>query len=302
MTTMTTKRVVFIRHGCTYMNEYLSTPNCSFGCPNFTDIFPAELRDQYYLDSKLSPKGIQQAKSLAERLSTTTAIAKEDKDDDLTTTTIKDSINDYDDVDFSISDVDLFAVSPLTRAIQTYELGIVPALQSNNSSVPVIALPLATERLYLISDVGKPRSGLKQKYKNSGIDFDTGSLSDNNEQQQNILSEEEKGTTTMKEKWWFDASDNKSNDDNDSESYYKEWRPNDDNQRYACPGEPDEDFERRMRRLYQWISNRDESTIAIICHWGVIHWMLDADFQNCEYRIVNFNDIQPPTMYGTTNE
>ena len=34
------KRIVLIRHGCTYMNEYLSIPGSRWGDPNFTDVFP----------------------------------------------------------------------------------------------------------------------------------------------------------------------------------------------------------------------------------------------------------------------
>lgn len=46
------KRIVLIRHGCTYMNEYLSIPGSRWGDPNFTDVFTdpediAKYRDSY---------------------------------------------------------------------------------------------------------------------------------------------------------------------------------------------------------------------------------------------------------------
>jgi broad specificity phosphatase PhoE len=77
---------------------------------------------------------------------------------------------------------------------------------------------------------------------------------------------------------------------------YEEWRPSSQNQKYACPGEPDESFEKRMRSLYTLLGDRPESMIAVVCHWGVIDWMLDQDFLNCQVEVVPFNDIQPVTM------
>jgi predicted lipid-binding transport protein (Tim44 family) len=35
------KKIVFLRHGCTYMNEHLGRSH-SFGAPNFSDVFEAE--------------------------------------------------------------------------------------------------------------------------------------------------------------------------------------------------------------------------------------------------------------------
>jgi len=64
------------------------------------------------------------------------------------------------------------------------------------------------------------------------------------------------------EKWSFE------HDDHNTE--YGEWRPNGRNQTYACPGEPQHIFDSRMEKLYKWIEDRDESTIVVICHWGVI--------------------------------
>eukprot|EP00547_Thalassionema_nitzschioides_P006477 CAMPEP_0194203016 /NCGR_PEP_ID=MMETSP0156-20130528/2914_1 /TAXON_ID=33649 /ORGANISM="Thalassionema nitzschioides, Strain L26-B" /LENGTH=219 /DNA_ID=CAMNT_0038928675 /DNA_START=158 /DNA_END=813 /DNA_ORIENTATION=- len=219
------------------MNEHLSKPGCSWGSPNFSDIFSQELSDECYLDSKLSPQGLQQAKELAKRI-------QEDPSSD-----------------FSFSEVDLFVLSPLTRAIQTYELGILPNL--SNRPTPTMALPLAAERLYLISDIGRPRSVLEKDY-GDRIDFRSGFRQNSG--------------GTLEETWWFD--------ERLITKTYEEWRPNGENQSYACPGEPDDEFEKRMQDLYQWLSSRKESTIAVVCHWGVINWMLDADFENCEYRIV----------------
>jgi len=56
-----------------------------------------------------------------------------------------------------------------------------------------------------------------------------------------------------------------STDDNDDTNYI-EWRPVDQNQKYACSDEPDLAFNTRMRNLYDWIEAREESTICSVCH------------------------------------
>ncbi|OEU20538.1 hypothetical protein FRACYDRAFT_161826, partial [Fragilariopsis cylindrus CCMP1102] len=83
---------------------------------------------------------------------------------------------------------DLVVVSPLTRALQTMELALYEHIIVNeddddddvdgHSNVPIIAMPKAAERLYLVSDIGKSRSELRIKY--PWVDFDTGFSSDNN--------------------------------------------------------------------------------------------------------------------------
>jgi len=230
------KKVVFIRHGCTHMNEYLSLN--PFGSPGFTDVFE---EDHLYRDSPLSPRGVRQAQGLATRLGDATC-------------------EEYGSL---LNELDLIVVSPLTRAIQTLELGLLPHIQGNQSDKPpIVALPHAAERLYLISDVGKRRQELHEQYGHI-VDFHHDGFHE--------------------EEWWF-----QSNHEN-----YVEWRPNSKQQKYACPGEPDECFDLRMAKLYKWLEERPESTIAVVSHWGVIDWFLEADFDNCEMRAVRFLDLEP---------
>lgn len=231
------KNIVFIRHGCTHMNEYLSSNK--FGSPGFTDIFE---NDDLYRDSPLSPRGVRQAQTLATRLADS-------------------SCPEYGNL---LNELDLIVTSPLTRAIQTLEIGLLPHVKNEENgrpAVPVVALPHAAERLYLISDVGKSRQELHDKYGHI-VDFHHDGFHD--------------------EKWWFQHN---------GSTNYVEWRPNSSEQRYACPGEPDEQFGSRMTRLFQWLNDRPESTIAVICHWGVLDWFLDADFDNCEMRKVPLRDL-----------
>jgi broad specificity phosphatase PhoE len=201
-----------------------------------------------YRDSPLSPNGVRQAQELANSLS------------DL-------------EKGHEINELDLIVVSPLTRALQTLEIGLLPHVLSGDetnqrSKVPIVALPHAAERLYLISDVGKTRQELHELYGHF-VDF-----------------------SFEEEEWWFTHDE--------TVETYAEWRPDG---RYACPGEPDELFDSRMTRLYNWIECRPESTIAVICHWGVIEWMIDQDFRNCEMRVVPFHEIKPKSLtVSTTRE
>lgn len=217
---------MFIRHGCTHMNEYLGR-HIAFGAPHFTDVFENQKeRDEYYRDSPLSPRGVRQAQELSKRDGSTI-----------------------------MEQCDLVVTSPLTRALQTVEIGLGKHLHSD---MPVIAIPQAAERLYLISDQGKPRHELQKAFPR--VDFNTAFAEDQINQ------------------WWFTPNNHS----------YVEWRPTGDGQKYACSGEPQEDFDNRMQSLMAWLDSRDEQSIALVCHWGVIDWMLDEDFDNCQWKRVPF--------------
>lgn len=267
------KRIIFLRHGRTYMNEYLS--KFSFGCPDFTDVFREDERHRYQ-DSPLSPTGANQAQTLAQHLSD----IREGKPGAHGRVGLSEE-----DVAL-LGDLDLIVSSPLTRALKTLELGLLPHVKETNPSpVPIIASPLATERLYLISDIGKPRSVLEKEFGHY-VDFETGFSIDT--------------STTAAEHWWFMLEDHAQELESCIPSGlqfqdYQEWRPNGEGQEYACPGEPDDHFERRMVKLYRWLESRPESTVALVCHWGVIDWFLGEDFANCQMRVVPFHELAPKT-------
>lgn len=238
------KTVTFIRHGCTYMNEYLGGADGgrSFGSPRFTDVFHSDdLRRQKYQDSPLSPRGQKQARNMAQR------------------------VHDF------VSDCELVVVSPLTRALQTFDIGLRPHFVNNNNKknvVPVVALPEAAERLYLISDVGRSVEQLQSLY--DYVDFETGF-----------------GEHHDRNQWWYHPSKQQQHQG------YVEWRPVGQGQRYSCPGEPLDDFRRRMSRLHAWLDERSEQNIAVVCHHGVIESFLDCDFDNCQYRSIPFASLRP---------
>lgn len=234
------KRIVLIRHGCTYMNEYLSKDGTRWGDPHFTDVFDD---DSLYRDSPLSPRGVRQARYLSEGLGR--------------------MIADGDGRGGSvIGDIQLIACSPLTRALQTMDIALSPHVPSGQR-VPMIALPQASERVYLISDLGADTAVLKTQY--PAVDFDS-EIPD-----------------SKSSEWWYAPS---SDDD------VVEWRPHGQGQEYACPGEPTVAFNERMESLYDWLEAREEDCIALICHWGVIDYMTGQDFDNCEMRVIDFSTIR----------
>jgi len=250
------KQIIFIRHGCTNMNEYLSQEGCRWGDSNFTDVFSDDQMD-FYRDTTLSSLGVKQAELLCKTLSS----------------------ENWRTV---LENVELVVVSPLTRALQTLEIGFAPLISRavlNNKSlkqkdevdssssklsseVSFLAHPLAAERCYLVSDLGSETTKLSKNF--PFVDF----------------SSEFEGKVDM---WWFSPDEETSN--------YNEWRPSGQGQIYACPGEPDIIFNNRMVKLYDWLDSRPEQTISLVCHWGVLQWFTGRDFQNCEVEKIHFDEL-----------
>jgi broad specificity phosphatase PhoE len=249
------KRIVFIRHGRTHMNDLIGGIN--YGGPNFTDIFP-EIPEynRKYRDSPLGPTGLIQVMDLSGLLADLLA-GKEGAQQAL-------SLSDADAT--VLDELDLVVVSPLVRALQTMEFGLLPHIRAKN--IPIVAVPQAAERLYLVSDIGKPRSELELLY--DYVDFDTAFDS----------------SLDKDDPWHFSPTE-------EEEENYVEWRPHDEGQQYFCLGEPQKIFDFRMQELLTWLKSRDESTIAVICHWGVIDWMIQESFENCELRVVQFDELKP---------
>mmetsp|Transcript_24049 Transcript_24049/g.35633 ORF Transcript_24049/g.35633 Transcript_24049/m.35633 type:complete len:332 (+) Transcript_24049:79-1074(+) len=255
------KRLILIRHGCTFMNEYLATPGSRWGDANFTDIFhPSE--HSLYRDSPLSNEGTKQAQELRDYFQST------DKGKGM------------------IRDIELIAVSPLQRTLQTAEIAVLPyLLEDTNRDIPIVALPLASERVYLISDHGSCKQSLTEKFPFVDFTQEFDRFGDN---------------------WWFSVHEQtttikteQSSVSQETHSFvsmhiddYKEWRPSDENQTYSCHGEPDDMFEERMVELYKWLEARNESVICLVCHWGVLDWLTGEDFRNCEVRDISFDDVR----------
>jgi len=215
------KKILYgVRHGTSLANEWMSRDGNRWGDATFRD-------DPALVDASLSDKGREQAAELAANLST---------------------------VDW-LSDIELIAVSPLTRCIETWKYGVHPALekilksggQSQRKPV-VMALPLLTERVYTASDIGRPIAELKQQYPE--LDW---------KEAEEIANGSRNGS------WWYLP------DEEDSKE--PEWRPFGQGQWYAVAGEPSSVFEKRMSRLDEWLRRRHETRILLVTHWGVLrHW------------------------------
>ena len=252
------KKVTFVRHGCTYMNEYLTGKDGGkrFAALDFTDVFYTPDQQQKYHDTPLSPLGQEQAKTLGS----------------------------YPIPPTFTQNCDLVVVSPLTRALQTFDLGIKPylPLSDNNCNnnpdsmtIPILALPYAAERLYLISDVGRPIREIQKEFPQ--VDFQS--------EWESQMSYTDAVITT--EAWWYQPP---------KDGTYVEWRPTGQQQKYACPAEPYDEFNVRMSRFYHWLQHRSEMNIIVVCHHGVIDWMLDISFANCQYKQLPFTSIKPRTL------
>jgi hypothetical protein len=100
--------LLLIRHGRSLGNEMMDQPGNQWGDPYFRD-------DANLIDSPLSPRGIEQAVALGQSCS------QEDLDR-----------------------IQLVIVSPLTRALQTMQLAVLPRLPSH---VPIIVHPWSAERV-----------------------------------------------------------------------------------------------------------------------------------------------------------
>ncbi|EJK67215.1 hypothetical protein THAOC_11782 [Thalassiosira oceanica] len=88
---------------------------------------------------------------------------------------------------------------------------------------PMLALPEASKRVYLISDIGRTSAVLKHEF--PYVDFDMCRM---------VRSPSGEGAEDDEAWWWQKPSP--------SLSSYVEWRPSGAGQSYACPGEPQFDF------------------------------------------------------------
>lgn len=218
--TRSDKEIILIRHGTTEMNEHLRNHN-SWGSPAFVD---ANL-----FDTRLSKQGVRDAELLNGKI-----LAKEERIGDL-------------------KRVELLVSSPLTRALQTAELSfagdILPA------TTPRLVLPSSRERLYMSSEIGRPKDILIQEFPR----WDYSLVPD--------------------DIWWYVHPEGED---------YVEWRPKG---VYACPGEPESVFVARMKELRDWLLRREERVICVVCHWGVARALSGLSFENCDIKFFAEKDL-----------
>lgn len=242
-----------IRHGLSVSNEWMRREGNAWGSPAYND-------EHNIPDAPLSETGIQQARALCQQLQSQ---QPEEQANGCTST------NNW------LDKVQLIVVSPLTRCLQTYQHALEPI--ENLRDIPVLALPLLTERVYSISETGRPVSQLQVEFPHiDWSEFDT------------------LPWTNVKDGWWYDPTmaspfavpttnaackvkQQRNNVGTD------EWRPTGQGQRYLAAGEPKPVFERRMAALHQWLVDRPERYILAVSHWGVLRHFTDGqELDNCQ--------------------
>jgi broad specificity phosphatase PhoE len=245
------KKVIYcVRHGQSISNEWMERPGNVWGGVNYND-FGGNTPD-----APLSDQGIAQAKAL--------------------TTTMEQSLlgGDCDEA------VELVVVSPLTRCLETWSY-YYSSLQQTTTTVAttttttpavVVVLPLATERVYSLSETGRPKSTLLQAFPSSLSLCST--IHPNNWDWSHVPDHDES--------WWYTgAGRTKNGDDDDGRSDQEEeeaeWRPHGQGQVYAVPGEPEHVFAQRMDALRHWLLyERPERILLLVTHWGVIRYLSGA--------------------------
>jgi len=239
-----TTRLYGIRHGLSVSNEWMQIEENAWGAATFND-------EHNFPDAPLSQTGIQQATALRQRL--------------LEPTTNGGAGDSW------LQSVELIVVSPLTRCLQTYQHAVEPLFFNNTTSATttarppvVLALPLLTERVYTVSETGRPVSILQRDFPT--VDW----------------SEFQRLRWCNPDCWWYDPSV-ETPFNHHCDNVWREWRPAGQGQRYGAAGEPMPVFERRMEALHQWLLDRPERHILAVAHWGVFrHFTNGKDLDNCQ--------------------
>mmetsp|Transcript_31229 Transcript_31229/g.68864 ORF Transcript_31229/g.68864 Transcript_31229/m.68864 type:complete len:285 (-) Transcript_31229:977-1831(-) len=239
------KRIIFIRHGTTEMNERMK--EVPWFSPKFVD---AGL-----WDTRLSEKGAAQAKEVHQCLI------------------------DSGESTYKLSTVEALIASPLTRTLQTAELIFGQLLPG----IPRISQPLLRERVYLSSEVGRPKSVLEREYPQ----WDLSALPDtpwwytHPDAALRTSAYVSTNRKVRRDKGGFEVGTDIDTRDTsvDSVDAYVEWRPPG---LYCVEGEPLSVFVHRMRELKAWLGQRPEDCIAVVAHWGVIKALTGYEAGNCE--------------------
>jgi broad specificity phosphatase PhoE len=153
--------------------------------------------------------------------------------------------------ELNLDGVELVVVSPLTRALQTMHYAVLPKL---SDSIPILAHPDATERVYTTSDTGRKVGKLQSEFPIVSFDL-----------------------LESRDIWWYHT-----------DTPGPEWRPCDAQQFYAVPGEPQHLFEDRIDRLQDWLFQRPERRLCLVSHWAVLRSFTGCEFGNCEARLVKW--------------
>ena len=232
----------------------MAQPGNEWGDPTFCD-------DATLIDARLTERGLEQVQE--ELLPKFTSSSWKEQEE-----TNNNSDHNYLQL---LQEVDLVIVSPLTRTQETFQYGVLPALEklyadnnNNKAMPPILAHPLSTERVYTASDTGRSVTELSQEF--PWVDW-------------SLLEE-----SPAEQAWWYSHATL----DEETVANYQEWRPHQEGQWYAVPGEPQDHFQARMKRLEEWIAAREERTILLVVHWGVVRYLTGGySADNCEVKVLD---------------
>jgi broad specificity phosphatase PhoE len=301
------KILIGVRHGISTANEYMRQPGRCWGDATFYD-------DVQYTDAPLSKiAGRQQVCQLAVSFEETVesllfeSQQQQEREQERSSHESVGVVRTPNTVA-----VELVVVSPLTRCLETWLYGVRPALSalslSSAAPVPCVVLPLAAERVYTSSDTGGRISlqQLRSDFSQPELDW-------------SYMPAATPATTTTgttiatnaeadeSPPWWYTGNNiypppntaiTTTDEINKSQSQQQqqqpeqqhdslEWRPHGQGQFYACPGEPQDVFEQRMRQLATWLRQRPERCIVLVTHWGVLQYLGDSDVENCGVVRIN---------------
>jgi len=179
---------------------------------------------------------------------------------------------------------ELIVASPLTRALQTAELAFGPLL---DQGVPCLALPLARERLFLSSDVGRSGAELAAEFprwrdsllaledewwlhrrrRDAGGSSSSSSSSGSEDDGAEIAGAAASATTTTA-----------------TATRKRRLKTPTPKPNPAVEEESDDDFAARIDALGDWLASRPERCVAVVSHWGVILEATGHEFENVEMR------------------
>ena len=128
--------------------------------------------------------------------------------------------------------------------------------------VPYIAHPNCAERVYTSAEVGRQACELQTEF--GHVSF--------------AMLQPDKP-------WWFQGSDE------------SEWRPPG---TYLAPGEPWGHFKARLSRFKVFLASRPETSIAVVCHFGVAHALTGLELQNCQACNFSLQDLERHEMVDFT--
>ncbi len=287
------KELLCVRHGVSLANEFIGK---RWGSPSFRD-------DPNLIDAPLSATGVNATRTnLPQQLL---------HQDDLRSFLVGNRSNRTNrsntTSDASDDGVELVLISPLTRCLQTYAYGVEPVLMElltdqdgemssdfadqnareknakklsrSKLPIPVLATPLLRERVYTVSDTGRPTSILEKEF--PSVDF--------SECHKFRIERQGSNGNVDDDIWWYTGKETSvgGNESEIIDGDYKEWRPHGQGQWYAVPGEPKVVFERRVKELKEWLLKRKETKILIVAHWELLRSLSGGSkWKNSEAKII----------------